>query len=335
MKVTKRMRVECALAGTVADRLPFSFWTHFPGTDLDPEAIADESVRLVRELDLDFLKTMPNGLYCVEDWGIKGDYSEIRNGGAAKVVDYAVNDPSDWAGIRRVDIRRGAYGRELTHLKRVVDALGPEVPVLVTVFSPVTVAKKLAGDGYRQHLTSHPQLVKAALSEIAATMSEFAAEAIKLGCAGAFIATQESTTQALSEAEYREFGVPFDHDALEGTRGGWFNVLHMHGDDIMFDLLVDYPVQALNWHVGETGPTLESYVARGGAKPVVGGMRRWALTRGEYGGAVADIDSAVAATGGRNLLLTPACVIRHPVDCALLVRVGNYIKAVAVGGDRI
>ncbi len=52
MKVTKRMRVKCALTGTVAVRLPFSFWTHFPGTDLDPEAFADESVRLVRELDL-------------------------------------------------------------------------------------------------------------------------------------------------------------------------------------------------------------------------------------------------------------------------------------------
>lgn len=329
MKIDKRERVECALNGTIADRLPYSFWTHYPGIDLEPEVIAQETAQLVLDLDLDFVKSMPNGLYCAEDWGVKADYSEIAGGGVAKVVELAVNGAADWANIKRLDVHAGAYGRELLHLKRVIDRVGPQVPVLATVFSPLTIANKLAGSGYRAHFTGSPALLKAALGEIAATVKAFSEAAINIGCAGVFFASQESTNQAMTTDEYREFGVPFDHEALTGASGGWFNAIHMHGEDVMFDLLKDYPVQALNWHVGETSPTLDAYRAEGGTKPVVGGMRRMALTRGEYEVAVSDIDAAIASMGGRNLLLTPGCVIRYPVDLIFLKRVADYVKSLA------
>lgn len=37
--------------------------------------------------------------------------------------------------------------------------------------------------------------------------------------------------------------MPYDLQVLEGARDGWFNAIHAHGDDIMFDLVKDYPVQ--------------------------------------------------------------------------------------------
>lgn len=328
MSMTKRQRIEAALTGGVCDRLPYSFWTHFPGADLDPEVISTETAQLVKDLDLDFIKSMPNGLYCVEDWGVKGDYSDIKSGGAARAESYPVQDVQDWKKIRPLTVRNGAYGRELDHFSRLVNKIGKDVPVLATVFSPLTIIKKLAGESYRAHLASHPQLVKEALGAVAATVAEFSREAIKLGCAGVFFATQESTTQALTVEEYSEFGKAFDLEALAGASAGWFNVLHMHGEDIMFDLLGDYPVHAMNWHIGETPPSLRDYRDRGFTKPVVGGLKRYALTRGEYDVAIADIDDAVASMGGRNLILTPACVIRHPVDRQLLRRVSDYIKTI-------
>jgi len=326
MSCSKRDRIEAALASQTPDRIPYSFWTHFPGTDLDPEQIATESARLVTEFDIDFVKTMPNGLYCVEDWGIKGDYSDIKSGGAARATGYLVNDPSDWSSIRALDVRSGAYGRELDHFSRLVGKLGPGVPVLATVFSPLTIAKKLAGENYREHLATHPAQVKQALHVIAKTTARFAQQAIALGCAGVFFATQESTTQALERELYRDFGVPYDMIALGGAASGWFNVLHMHGEDIMFDLLKDYPVDALNWHIGETAPDLRDVRSGGNSVPVVGGIRRYAITRGEYDGVVADIDKAMAATDGKGLILSPACVIRYPVDRALLRRIAGHIR---------
>ena len=133
-------------------------------------------------------------------------------------------------------------GRELGHLQPLVAALGPDWPVLATVFSPVTIAKKLAAVFF-DHLRSHPPLIHDALEEIAATIADFAARAIGWVCRclpGAF----RMPLRTIGEAVYQDIGVPFDQAVLEGAREGWFNTVHMHGDRILFDLLATYPVQS-------------------------------------------------------------------------------------------
>ena len=94
-------RIRATLEGREVDRPAYSFWTHFPEIDLDPPAIAAATVAFARPLALDFVKAMPNGLYCVEDWGVVPDFSAIAAGGAAKVTQAAVSAPEDWQRIRR------------------------------------------------------------------------------------------------------------------------------------------------------------------------------------------------------------------------------------------
>lgn len=324
--MNKYERVRAALTGEQVDRLPYAFWTHFPLTDLDPDALSEATIDFVRELDLDFVKTMPNGQFCTEDWGAVSDFSEVARGGVAKVIKTAINTPEDWLKIGVPDIRQGAFGRELLHLKKVCAALAADRPILATAFSPLTIAQKLAGSAYREHLQSHPEWVAQGLANIATTMANFVGAALDIGCCGIFFATQESSTQCVSEAIYRRFGIPHDQTVLAAAQKGWFNVIHMHGDDVMFDLLKDYPVTALNWHIGETEPLLADYAATPDRKPVVGGLRRMALTEGDITAIRADIAGAVAATNGRGLLLGPACVIRHPVDRGVLKAVIEEIK---------
>jgi uroporphyrinogen decarboxylase len=76
--LSKEERVRRALASAPLDRPPYSFWSHFPGIDLDPEALVAHTVRFAAELDLDFVKAMSNGLYCVEDWGMTAVASAAR-----------------------------------------------------------------------------------------------------------------------------------------------------------------------------------------------------------------------------------------------------------------
>lgn len=332
--MSKRERVQAALAGEEVDQLPCSFWTHFPVVDLDPDAIALESVKFARRLDLDFIKTMPNGLFSVEDWGVRGDYSQVASGGVAKAT-YVIETVEDWKRIEPLDVHAGALGRELTHFKKLVELTKGEIPVLATAFSPLTIARKLAGERYRRDMQTHPALVRNALAAIATSMASFVREAVRMGCAGVFLASQESNSVALTEDEYEEFGVPFDHAALSGARDGWFNVLHMHEQNIMFDRLKTYPVHALNWHIGEAAPSLEHYVAGKNAKPIVGGLRRHAITCGNFAEITQDIASAIAATGGKKLLITPGCVIRHPVDVDLLSRVTDYIRNADLRADGV
>ena len=324
-------RVRAALAGAGLDRPPYGFWTHMPGIDLDPERLATETAAFAARYDLDFVKSMSNGLYCVEDWGAKCDFSEIERGGVARVVFPAIRAAGDWDKLGDVDIEAGAFGRELRHFRRLARLAGPDVPVLATVFSPLTIASKLSNGLHRDHLAGAPQNMAHGLDIITRVTCRFAQAAIACGCAGIFFAVQDASYGVFDEASYRKFGAPCDRQVLAAARsaGGWFNVVHMHGEDVMFDLLSEYDADALNWHIGETPPSLRDYRVASGTRAIVGGLQRGHITRRDFAAIRGDVERSIAETGGRGILLAPACVIRHPVDDATLRRTADLIQGLA------
>ena len=138
-KMTKIERVAAAVSGKKPDRVPYSFWTHLPGIDLDPVLLAEKTYEFYKEYDIDVIKTMNNGMYAVEDFGCTVDYSEIQKGGTAKITSTPVAVPDDWDKIDVCAIDKGSLRRELYSLELLLDRLssgGEEVPVLFTVFSP-------------------------------------------------------------------------------------------------------------------------------------------------------------------------------------------------------
>ena len=56
-------RVKRCIAGERLDRPPFSMWMHFHLKDRNPVALADASLHLRDEYEMDFLKITPSGLY--------------------------------------------------------------------------------------------------------------------------------------------------------------------------------------------------------------------------------------------------------------------------------
>jgi uroporphyrinogen decarboxylase len=355
--LSKEERVRRALVSAEVDRPPYSFWRHFPGTDLDPVALVEQTVRFAAELDLDFVKAMSNGFYCVEDWGAVADYSAISQGGVAHVVRTPIAEATDWRHIRRLPVTAPALSRELRHLAGLADALGRRTPLLATVFSPLTIAHKMAGahkiagahemaganelasahemaaDVLARHVRQAPELVLGALENIALTMADFARHALAAGCAGVYFAVQDADPARFDDAAYGKFGEPFDRMVLDAAASGWFNVVHMHGSRILFDRLKEYPVAALNWHIGQTPPSVAAYRDAGGRQPIVGGLRRDGLTRCDIKSVAADLALIFAATAGRGLLLSPGCVIRNPVDMAFLKHVATRIATDAEGLD--
>lgn len=327
MKKTERIRA--ALRGETVDRVPFGFWTHRPDIDLDPDKLAEETAAYAQRLDLDFIKSMPNGFYCVEDWGCELDFSGVAQGGVAKVVRPAVSGPDDWTRLASLNPEQGALGRELKHLAKLVQRIGPEVPVLATVFSPLTIANKLSNGAHQAHIGSHPQQVIAGLDRITEVTCAFTRAALAAGCAGLFFAAQDATHQMFDAATYRRYGEHYDHQVLQAAReaGGWFNTVHMHGDDVMFDVLRHYPVHALNWHIGETPPSIADYRNSGGTLPILGGLQRGHITNRNLAAVYADIETTMTQTQGRGVIIAPACVIRHPVDESILRDIATHIKS--------
>jgi uroporphyrinogen decarboxylase len=96
---------------------------------------------------------------------------------------------------------------------------------------------------------------------------------------------------------------------LEATRDFWFNILHVHGQNIMFDPVADYPAQAINWHDQETPPSLKEATARfPGA--LVGGLRQEeTMAYGTPDQVRAEVGAAIQQTGGRRLIIGTGCVI--------------------------
>src|SRR5258705_6569960 len=98
-----------------------------------------------RRWDLDFVKVMSSGVYCVEDWGCAVAYQGSPNG-AKQCTKHAVQGRGDWARIRALDPGAGALGRELEAVRLIARGRADDAPILHTVFSPLTVARKLAGE---------------------------------------------------------------------------------------------------------------------------------------------------------------------------------------------
>jgi uroporphyrinogen decarboxylase len=119
----------------------------------------------------------------------------------------------------------------------------------------------------------------------------------------------------MPETQYREFGRPYDLIALQGAINGWLNVLHVHGErDLMFDQVLDYPVQVLSWSDRLAGPSLrEARVVT--SKCLMGGWHEFgALANGPEEQILAEARDAVAQTGGRKFILANGCSVPDETD---------------------
>ena len=325
MSMTKKERVRAAVSGQQPDHLPYSLWTHFPGIDLDPVQLADKTVEFYREYDVDVIKTMKNGMYAIEDLGCTIDYSEISKGGVAKVIKTPIHGPEDWSSIQVCDPNKGSLARELYSLERLIEQLkGEEVPVVFTVFSPLTTADKVSNKQLLDHIArGYGDLIKVALEKIATTTAHLAQRALELGADGIFFASQMSNYDRMSSDLYQEYGVPYDLMVLNACNQGWMNTLHAHGNDIMFELLKNYPVQVFNWHIWESLPTLEEGQLLTG-KCIMGGLNRTDITHRNKNAIIDQIYHCYRTLQGRNQILTPGCVIRYPLDSNMLHAVRQF-----------
>lgn len=319
--LTRRERLERAIHGEPVDRPPVALWRHFPVDDQDPDALATATAAFQRDYDFDFVKVTPASSFCVKDWGADDEW----RGNGEGTRDYTrrvVGAPDDWARLARLDPARGHLGAQLRCLDLLRAALAGETPFIQTVFSPLAQARNLAGgETLLVHIRRHPVALTAALETITATTIAFVEAARSTGIAGIFFAQNHATYRLLSESEYREFARPYDLRVLEAAKSLWLNVLHLHGDEIMFDLVADYPAAIINWHDRETWPSLAEGLQRvPGA--VCGGVRQWeTLVRGTPDDVRGEAADALAQTGGRRFVLGTGCV-------APVVTPGGNIRAV-------
>lgn len=194
MSMTKRERCMAAVKGEKPDKIPYSLWSHMPQFDHDADAITEKTYEFYKAYDVDFIKTMNNGMYSIEDFGAVIDYSEVAKGGMAKLVSTPIETAEDWTKLTVKPLTEGAIARELHYLEMILEKVkADDVPVIFTVFTPITTANKLCGGKIGQYIhQGHGEEVKAALEVICQTTEALAAKAIEMGADGVFMASQMS-----------------------------------------------------------------------------------------------------------------------------------------------
>lgn len=292
--MNKIERVTQALEGKELDRPPFSFWYHFGLQHGPGRKHAEVEIDFYRAYDLDFLKVM-------------NDYPYPLPAGV-EALDHA----DDWRRIEPVSGDDPGWTEQLTALSIINDHLSHEALFIDTIFSPWTTARRLTRTGNIQEARErHPEALLAALEAIATSLANYARAAVERGAAGIFLSLGAATDEVMSETEYNTWGRPFDLQILDAVRDAPFNVLHIHGRQIHFDALIDYPVSAINWSHGLTPPTLAEGRLRSG-KAVMGGIDETIAAHLAPLEIAKQITNSMEQVGTRGLLITPGCSV--PTD---------------------
>jgi uroporphyrinogen decarboxylase len=205
--------------------------------------------------------------------------------------------------------------------------VGEEVPVLATIFSPLSQAKHLAGQQVMLgHLRRHPAALQRALNVLSESTLRFIAAAREVGISGIFYAVQHARYPLLSREEFIAYGRGYDLPILESAADLWLNMTHIHGADIMFDLVADYPAALVNWHDRESATSIAE-----GLKQIAGaasgGIDHWRLHEEGPGAALAEAEDALQQTGGRRLVLGTGCVIMATTPLRNIRAVREFVES--------
>ena len=270
-----RDRLSAIVAGQRPDRPPVSFWRHFYNEEHDPRPLSEALLRFHKRFSWDWIKINPRGSYHLEDWGFLFEPSTHPLQKPVK-KHFPVQKAEDWERITPHPATGGVLGEHLDLISRVARGAQGD-PVLMTVFSPLSIAGDLVPDDnvLVRHLQEHPERVAAALSAITETFEAFVTEALNAGADGIFFATtQWASRKRMSTDAYDAWGTPYDLRVLARAQGAPFNLLHVCESESLIAELAGYPVPLLNWGFEDPGnPDLAS-VCQTSGKAVIGGITR-------------------------------------------------------------
>jgi len=329
--VNSRSRVEAALKGAKVDRPPAAAWGHTYREEWSPEALAKVTVQRARRYGWDFVKFQPRASSFAEAFGARYQ-SAGHSLRAPKELEHPIHGHQDWLGLKPADANAPSLAEQVEAVRLTVAELGPDIPVLQTVFSPITVAGYLVGKDKRRavrDLRRNPDEVLPALERIADAMIDFSLRSVEAGAAGIFYAISGyASVGMMTAAEYDRWLYPLDERVLIALpKSAWFNVLHLCRGQLHFDIARRLPVQAVSWSVTDAGNPSLAEGRKLSGKAVMGGLgHRTTLYRGTPEEVVSEARKALHETGGERFLLAPGCSVPPGARAENLVAM---MKAVA------
>ncbi len=242
-------RVSAVLRGAPVDRVPVATWGHNFLREWSAAELAAHTIERHREYNYDFVKLNPRWTLFAEPWG--NVYQPPVEQRFPRLTHKVVSALSDLPELTHVSPTHPAFAEHIEALQLVVDAIGDDVDVIATLFSPLSVLGLLAGGVGEPVVTyarEQPELVHKTLQHITETLSGHAQQLVGNGASGLFYAALQWTSLDICDAAfYQEFGRPYDLQVLQSVQTAPLNMFHVCGNNIALPRFFDYPVAVLNW----------------------------------------------------------------------------------------
>ncbi len=328
----RRAEFRALLRGGASRPFLTAAWQHFVGEEYDPVRFATATVDFTRTWDWDWVKINPRAVYYSEAWGSVYDENDYH-GVVPRLVSAAITSVSDLARITPLDPRTNPALAEHIASARLIREQLPDLALVQTVFSPLSVLLQLAGlPSYPggefagstapftrdELLHSDPALAHAALSAISQTFSDYLALLVApveeggAGLDGVFYAvTGTASSGYFDKATFDAYSRPYDLQVLEAVGDGLV-VFHTCRADSHPGWFTDYPIDALQWDQFQNGnPALDTDF---GVTQVGGVFNELFAVGGDRAQVTAQLETTLAHAPDRPFLLAPSCTIPTPAD---------------------
>jgi len=250
-RYSHKERMQMILTGEEPDRFAASFWRHFFQAEHHAEGLAEAMVFFQEKFDWDFMKINPRADYHVEDFGLKQEFSHDEFKKHRK-YDFPITKLEDWAKIQPLPLTSPVLSEHLKAVSLIRKKVDRELPLLMTVFTPLAIAGRMVEDDnlLAEHLHSYPEKVLPALRAITDTFKAFVIELRNAGADGIFFATtQWASSDLISWKDYQKFGLPFGLEVIRASGDDAINICHVCSSNNFLEqlLLVDYSASMYNW----------------------------------------------------------------------------------------
>lgn len=272
-------RVDRALKGQDADRVPFTFWHHF-GLKT-PEEHARRTYEFHRDYRTDIVKVMSDF-----------DYPKPA-------------DPAKWWDLK---VTTDPFPQQIRALEMIRNSCGGDAYFIETLFNPYNVAEKLSSRAELNRLKAeNPQALLDALEVITQSEIHHARKALRTGASGVLLSVANANKALMTPEEYQKFSAPFDQRILTAVSGAKLNILHLHVEPEYLSLFHRFPATAINYSLHVSGIPFAT-MHKEYPQVMMGGIDELNYRKLPS----AELKSqwqAAAQVAGKKFILTPGCSV--------------------------
>ncbi|HVT13642.1 MAG TPA: uroporphyrinogen decarboxylase family protein [Fimbriimonadaceae bacterium] len=273
--------------------VPAGFFLHFDPAFHSGRAAVEKHIEFFRETGMDFVKVQ-----------FEVPFPHM-----------VIDSPGDWESVPRMD--RAFYEPQIQVVQGLVEALGGEALVVVTLYSPFMIAAHIGGqDRLGRHLEENLAAVRPGLERITDGLLDFVRGCIGAGVDGFYHSTQGGESRRFADLATFEQGVkPYDLAVMKEIEAACrFNILHIcdyyradYGGYDDLTLFLDYPGHVVNCAI-EEGMTANMISAMFG-RPFMGGMDRTGVLASGTEEEVREAARQVLASRPERFILGADCTV--------------------------